>query len=239
MIDNIMNFVFNWYSKKVNDFFIRLGGANKTFLLKNRNVCFAILKPSKYNLTFIVFNTVKQFTLFKVFFKLLLQIPYFFTENFIGRSLFSIIAIWAAVGREPITVIFCFNFLVEFYVFLFFISYFLRLDTVYLYCIDTYGVFFVEKYLVNPLTSAQGKALIRGAVYVAGGFGLDQIDRNACSSRSLHEAREYLAMYKEQGISLKKEDLFKIQSDAKTNNIPRVDTFSTFIATMLSSLGKK
>jgi hypothetical protein len=32
---------------------------------------------------------------------------------------------------------------------------FVRLDTVYLYCIDTYGVFFVEKYLVNPLTSAQ------------------------------------------------------------------------------------
>ena len=108
------------YSEKVNQFFILFGGINKTFKLKTKEVTFAILQPSKYNINFYIFSKLKKYVIFKFFFKLLLRIPYFFIETFFGSLLMSIVIIWAAIGREPITVVFCFSLMTEFWVFLFF-----------------------------------------------------------------------------------------------------------------------
>ena len=60
-------------------------------------------------------------------------------------------------GREPVSVIFCANFLVELVVFVLFLSYFLRLNTVYEYCIDTYGLSFVELYNSMHSLITEGK----------------------------------------------------------------------------------
>ena len=136
-----------WYKNKNNNFFIALGGVNKTFILESKTFTFAIFIPSKYNINFYVFEKVKKFSAFKQFFRLLLVLPYFFTENIVGKFCMSLIILWSAVGREPLTAIFCFSFVVEFFTFLIYMSYFLHLEGVYQYCIDTYGKAFVEKYI--------------------------------------------------------------------------------------------
>ena len=135
----------DFYLRKVNDFFIKLGGKNRSFKLKTKTVTFATLEPSKLNIHFIIFTKVKDFKVFKILFKVLLRLPYFFTEKFLGRFIISCTSIWVGVGKEPVSVIFCANFLVELVLFVLFLSYFLRLNTVYEYCINTYGLSFVEQ----------------------------------------------------------------------------------------------
>jgi hypothetical protein len=69
----------DFYARKVNSFFIKLGGKDRSFKLKTKTVTFATLEPSKWNIHFIIFNKVKDSKVFKIIFKILLRIPYFFT----------------------------------------------------------------------------------------------------------------------------------------------------------------
>ena len=138
-----------------------------------------------------------------------------------------------------VSVIFCANFLVELVLFVLFLSYFLRLNTVYEYCINTYGLSFVELYIANPLTAAQLKLIARTSIWVGGGFYLDQADKYNCSNRALSEADTLFNTYKAQNISLNKGEIKQIYEEAFMRNISRVDQFSESISTMLGSLGKK
>jgi hypothetical protein len=88
----------DFYARKVNSFFIKLGGKDRSFKLKTKTVTFATLEPSKWNIHFIIFNKVKDFKVFKIIFKILLRIPHFFTENFLGRFIFSCTSIWVGGG---------------------------------------------------------------------------------------------------------------------------------------------
>lgn len=63
---------------------------------------------------------------------------------------------------------------------------------VYSYCITTYGTTFVEKYIENPFTNAQGKAIVRGAITFSGIFAADQVNRSICSFRCSSEIKERL-----------------------------------------------
>ena len=229
----------DFYVKKVNNFFIKLGGENRSFKLKTKTVTFATLEPSKWNLHFIIFTKVKNYKVFKILFKILLIIPYFFTEKSLGRFIISCSSIWVGVGKEPISVFFCANFLVELVLFVLFLSYFLRLNTVYDYCIDTYGLSFVELYVANPLTAAQVKLVARTSIWIGVGFSLDQVDKFNCSNRAIDEANTLFNTYKTQGISLNKGEVKQIYEEAFTRNTSRIDQFSESISTMLGSLGRK
>ena len=169
----------------------------------------------------------------------IIRIPYFFTETFIGTFIIFICAVWAVVGREPITTVFCFVFIVEFWTFLIFMGYFLRLEGVYSYCLKEYGCSFVEKYIDNPFTSAAMKNGARFMAAFAVGVSADQIDRTNCCTNAVWKARQNVALLKEQGISLKKEDILNIQEIARSNHTPRVDSFSESIKAMLGGLGRK
>jgi hypothetical protein len=229
----------NAYKLKVNNFFLLLGGVNKKFHLETKEVTFAILKPSKFNISFFIFNKIKYSYIFKKIFNIILRIPYFFTDTFLGSLILSIFIMWAAVGREPITTIFCFSFIMEFWAFLVFMGYFLRLEGIYEYCIEEYGHSFVEKYIENPFTTAQLKQGVRLGICFGFGMSADQVDRMFCRTGSVWEAEESIAMLnKQSGISLNKEDIMKIQEVARSHNIPRVDAFSDSIKKMLVGLGK-
>ena len=104
---------------------------------------------------------------------------------------------------------------------------------------DTYGLSFVELYIGNPLTTAQGRLAVRTAFWVAGGFGLDQVDKHNCSNRAVAEANNVFNTYKAQGAILSKDDIKQVYQDAFTRNTSRVDQFSDSISTMLGSMGKK
>jgi hypothetical protein len=239
MLHNVYKKIEGAYIAKINNIFLLCGGVNKTFKLETKEVTFAILKPSKFNIGFFMFSHLKFYVVFKKIFKIILKIPYFFTETFIGSFIVSIFAIWAVIGREPITTIFCFSFVIEFWTFLIFMGYFLRLEGVYDYCLDEYGCSFVEKYIDNPFTASQIKTGVRLTATFVVAMGVDQYDRSNCCTNSVWEARENIAMLKEQGISLKKEDILKIQETARANHIPRVDSFSESIKNMLVGLSKK
>ncbi len=146
---------------------------------------------------------------------------------------------WAAVGREPVTTIFCFTVMIDFWSFLFFMGYFLRLEGIYQYCLDKYGCNFVEIYIGNPFTSIQIKQGARIAVCFTAGLGADQIDRSYCRTGAVWDAKQNIAMFKDNGVQLNQVNIEKIQESARMNNIPRVDTFSSSISSMLIGPVKK
>lgn len=239
MLTNLYKRIEINYVEKINNIFLFCGGTNKTFKLETKEITFAIVKPSKFNIGFFIFSQLKSYFLFKKFFSLILRLPYFFTETFIGIFIVFICSVWAVIGREPITTIFCFSFIVEFWTFLMFMGYFLRLEGVYEYCLDEYGCSFVEKYIENPFTANQLKTGARLTTAFVVGMGADQFDRSSCCTHAVWEAKENIAMLKKEGISLKKEDILKIQEIARSKHIPRVDSFSESIKNMLTGLGKK
>ena len=147
MLKNIYSKFEKGYVNKVNNLFLSFGGINTTFQLETKKVTFATVKPFKYNFYFIFFNKVKDYKIFKVLFSILLRLPFFFMNTFFGSILMSLIIVWAAVGREPLTTFCCFNLMIDFW---FFWDYFLRLEGLYQYCIDNYDFSFVEKYIDNP-----------------------------------------------------------------------------------------
>jgi hypothetical protein len=53
MLNNYLyNILEKSYTTRVNNIFIFCGGINKTFKLETKDVTFAILKPSKFNIGF-------------------------------------------------------------------------------------------------------------------------------------------------------------------------------------------
>ena len=168
------------------------GGGDKTFVLETKEVTFAISNPSKYNIAYRIFQHFKTYKAFQKCFKLILCIPYFFTETFTGNLILFLIIFWASVGRELYTVLFCALFVWEYIFLLFYLDYFLRLGTNYQDCINIYGKSFIEKYIDNPITARQIKNMPKIIGFATSAVALDQTDRSLCSFRCSTEIQERL-----------------------------------------------
>ena len=223
-IISISNFLEEKYVSYVNTFFLTLGGVNKTFNLHTKDVTFAIIEPSFLNITFIIFENIKERNVFKFIFRYILSIPYFFLENFVGKTLFNLIICWVAIGIEPVSRLFCLCLIVEYFLFLLSLGYFLRLNGVYEYCIKIYGKEFVEVHIDNPMTATHYRMAQRFGIVTIGAIGVNVTDRAFSYHQELHEINSKIEIFKSQNIILQKEDLFKIFDDAKTNNTPLIKT---------------
>ena len=213
-----------------NNFYIFLGGKDQSFELETKTVTFAVLDPWKYNINYILFQSLKEYTVFQKVFKIILRIPYFFTETFSGGLMLCLITMWAAVGREPYTVILCAFFISEYLFLLFYLDYLLRLGDNYRDCLNLYGKSFVEKYIGNPFSPYQLKNMPRIIGFASSAVALDQCDRSMCSYRCNGEIRERLADYKQSGHAVTPEIIQKVHTEARMNNTPRFSTISDMIS---------
>ena len=118
------------------------------------------------------------------------------------------------------------TFVFEIFFLTFYLSYFLRLDGVYSYCIKQYGSLFVKKYIDNPYTAAQVKLGIKAAAAGTVFLGADQIDRHRCSVGTSNQAQKIYEMHQANGSKLSKNDINNIWSTARPSHIPRIDAFS-------------
>ena len=181
-----------------------------------------------FNIGYHIFNSLKDFYLFKIFFKHIIRIPHFFLETYTGSFFFYISIIWAFIGREPITTIFCLVFITEFLGFTCFLMYFFRIDGTYQYCIDTYGKAFVEKYIGNPLSTIQ-KATIKILVIAVTAVTSDQVDRHICHKHMEMEIDHNIKHCQENNIPIGVNDIVKFNEMAKANNIPRGDSITKLV----------
>jgi hypothetical protein len=223
------------YIKKVNRIFLNLGGDFETFVLDETSVTFVTIFPSKYNLYYIIFNRVKNIFVFKKIFKIILCIPYFFTENFFGSLLFCLAVGWLVTGRELISVFICYTFVFEVTFLTFFLGYFLRLKSTYKFCIDTYGTSFVIKYIGNPMSGASMKTT--GRIVGAGlsFLGADYLDRSSCAKEIKTQAESIFSMYEKKGIQMDKKTIDGIWIDVRSHNVARVDSLTKSIKEVLEA----
>ena len=223
-IINLSNYLEEKYVSYVNNFFLTIGGVNKTFNLHTKKVTFAVIEPSFFNITFRVFDNIKEIRLFKIIFKFILSIPYFILENFIGKSLFNLITCWMAVGIEPVSRLLCLCLIVEYFLFLLSLGYFLRLNGVYEYCIDNYGEEFVEVHIDNPLSAAHYRMAQRCGFVTVGIMGVNMVDHTFSSHQEFNEINSKVKIFKDNDIPITEENLFKVFAEAKAGNKPLSDT---------------
>ena len=132
---------------------------------------------------------------------------------------------WVAVGIEPISRLFCLCLIVEYFLFLLSLGYFLRLNGVYQYCIDNYGEEFVEVYIDNPLSATKFRMAQRCGIVTIGIIGVNIADHTFSSYQEFNEINSKIEIFKDNNIPILKEDLFKIFAEAKAGNKPLGDTF--------------
>jgi hypothetical protein len=225
-IGKIQNRFTESYINKVNRMFLSLGGTYETFDLGENSLTFVTILPSKYNFYFIIFNKVKNIVVFQRLFKFILSIPYFFTETFIGSLTFCLCVGWAVVGRDLATVMIAYSVVFETIFLTFFLGYFLRLRTVYTFCINTYGISFVKKFIGNPFSGPQIKMGSRlfgaGLSFV----GVDQWDRLNCSKAVTSQAESIFAMYERNNIKMDKKMVDDIWVEVRSQNLSRVDSIA-------------
>jgi len=219
----------NDYIKCINNAFITLGGINTKFDLNGHLVEFAMIKPYRFNINYLLFKYFKNNFFFIKVFKVILMLPYVFTETRLGSLFLSLAIGWSLVGREICTVLFACTFVFEIFFLTFYLCYFLRLDGVYSYCINTYGSLFVRTYIGNPYTSAQLKLGVKVAVAGSAFLGADQIDRHRCDVGTSNQAQKVYEMHKANGSRLSKDDINNIWTTARSHHVPRVDSFSGVI----------
>lgn len=223
------------YIGSINNIFINLGGINTKFDLNGYLIEFAIMKPHKLNINYLLFGYFKNNFLFIKLFRLILMVPHFFTETLLGSLFLSSCIGWALVGRELITVFLAGSFVFEVFFLTFYLSYFLRLEGIYAYCIQQYGSLFVRKYIDNPFTSAQLKLGTKAAAAGTVFLGADQLDRHRCSVGTSNQAQKIYEMHQANGSKLSKNDINNIWSTARSNHIPRTDAFSDAIKSAISN----
>ena len=120
--------------------------------------------------------------------------------------------------------LFCLCLIVEYFLFLLSLGYFLRLNGVYEYCIKIYGKEFVEVHIDNPMTVTHYQMAQRFGIVTIGAIGLNVTDHVFSSHQELNEINSKIEIFKSQNIILQKENLFKIFDDAKANNMPLIKT---------------
>ena len=213
----------------------------ETFKLETTEIHIGILRPIVYNPLYFFFDKFKDYNFLKFILKILLRIPYWLIGSFIGNLFTSFCFFWAYSGRELITVTFSLIYLIELANFCLVLKYFLHLEGVYRFCLDTYGPSFMEKYLGNPVGKTLAQRFSLGFLTASGGFTADQIDRQICHTRVMEGVREVIEQHQALNHKITKEELFEIRRKMNEDckNIPRVDQFSDTIKTILGSLGKK
>jgi hypothetical protein len=213
----------------------------ETFQLETTVIRIGILRPIVYNPLFVFFTKFRDYDFFKFILKVLLRIPYWLIGSFPGYLFLSFCFFWAFSGRELITVSFSLIYITELANFCLVVKYFLHLDGVYRFCLDTYGPSFMEKYLGNPVGKTLAQRFSLGFVSASAGFTADQLDRQICHTRVMEGVREVIEQHQALNHKITKEELFEIRRTMNEDckNIPRVDQFSDTIKTMLGSLGKK